>query len=171
MIEEVFQTIKGSINKQYFGNSKFYYNKSATTGLYSLMVESSPSLYHLDTSAHLFARVKLSGKLQYISFSGTFEKDFAALNIPFTKIASDDFVRIDIEYFLNIALNNSAVHKLLNRIYTSSFSFPSFGCCAKYVECSNAGHCLHTDILYASAACQYKHNLDAGRIFYATNKI
>lgn len=24
MIEEVFQTIKGSINKQYFGNSKFY---------------------------------------------------------------------------------------------------------------------------------------------------
>lgn len=39
MIEEVFQTIKGSINKQYFGNSKFYYNKSATTGLYSLMVE------------------------------------------------------------------------------------------------------------------------------------
>lgn len=32
MIEEVFQTIKGSINKQYFGNSKFYYNKSATTG-------------------------------------------------------------------------------------------------------------------------------------------
>ena len=105
-----------------------------------------------------------------ISFSGTFEKDFAALNIPFTKIASDDFVRIDIEYFLNIALNNSAVHKLLNRIYTSSFSFPSFGCCAKYVECSNAGHCLHTDILYASAACQYKHNLDAGRIFYATNK-
>lgn len=71
MIEEVFQTIKGSINKQYFGNSKFYYNKSATTGLYSLMVESTPSLYHLDTSAHLFARVKLSGKLQYISFSGT----------------------------------------------------------------------------------------------------
>lgn len=68
MIEEVFQTIKGSINKQYFGNSKFYYNKSATTGLYSLMVESTPSLYHLDTSAHLFARVKLSGKLQYISF-------------------------------------------------------------------------------------------------------
>lgn len=79
MIEEVFQTTKGSINKQYFGNSKFYYNKSATTGLYSLMVESTPSLYHLDTSAHLFARVKLSGKLQYISFSGTFEKDFAAL--------------------------------------------------------------------------------------------
>lgn len=170
MIEEVFQTIKDSINKQYFGNSKFYYNKSATTGLYSLMVESTPSLYHLDTSAHLFARVKLSGKLQYISFNGTFEKDFAALNIPFTKIASDDFVRIDIEYFLNIALNNSAVHKLLNRIYTSSFSFPSFGCCAKYVECSNAGHCLHTDILYASAACQYKHNLDAGRIFYATTQ-
>ena len=105
-----------------------------------------------------------------IDLTGQLKDYFAALNIPFTKIASDDFVRIDIEYFLNIALNNSAVHKLLNRIYTSSFSFPSFGCCAKYVECSNAGHCLHTDILYASAACQYKHNLDAGRIFYATNK-
>lgn len=42
----------------------------------------------------------------------------------------------------------------------------TFGCCSSYTECSNQRKCLHQDQEYAG--CQYKRNLDAGRIFYGT---
>lgn len=40
-----------------------------------------------------------------------------------------------------------------------------FGCCHLCDKCSDAGHCLHEDQLYA-LVCQYKAHLDAGRVFY-----
>ncbi|WP_022778307.1 Sau3AI family type II restriction endonuclease [Butyrivibrio sp. AE3009] len=45
-----------------------------------------------------------------------------------------------------------------------------FGCCHRYIECSNQGFCIHPDERYRDA-CRYKENLDSGRNFYATNKI
>lgn len=44
----------------------------------------------------------------------------------------------------------------------------SFGCCSRYVECSDAGHCVHPNAFRAQG-CMYKKNLDAGRIFYGVN--
>ncbi len=46
----------------------------------------------------------------------------------------------------------------------------TFGCCAKYNECSNAGRCLHENLLY-SKACAYRKNLEAGLIFYGAKPI
>lgn len=43
-----------------------------------------------------------------------------------------------------------------------------FGCCGKYLECSDAKECLYKDKFYARA-CYYKSNLEAGRIFYGKN--
>lgn len=43
-----------------------------------------------------------------------------------------------------------------------------FGCCGKYMECSNAKKCLHNEKFYARA-CYYKGNLESGRIFYGKN--
>lgn len=40
-----------------------------------------------------------------------------------------------------------------------------FGCCDKYVECSDKGECIHGNLLY-STVCAYRRNLEAGRIFY-----
>ena len=45
----------------------------------------------------------------------------------------------------------------------------SFGCCSKYIECSDAKHCVHENKLY-SKACMYRTNLDSGRIFYGKNR-
>lgn len=41
----------------------------------------------------------------------------------------------------------------------------SFGCCARYEECSKAKKCVHTNFLYAKA-CEYRKNLENGHIFY-----
>lgn len=40
-----------------------------------------------------------------------------------------------------------------------------FGCCSRYRECSASGKCIHADEKWAQG-CQYKINLEAGRIFY-----
>jgi len=43
-----------------------------------------------------------------------------------------------------------------------------FGCCSSYVECSNDGKCLHPrEEFYLG--CQYRKNLEVGRIFYGKN--
>lgn len=44
-----------------------------------------------------------------------------------------------------------------------------FGCCSRYEACSDAGHCIHPDIMFA-AQCAYRENLANGRIFYGKNK-
>ncbi len=53
------------------------------------------------------------------------------------------------------------------KLYVSS-SAP-FGCCSKFVECSDAKKCVHENKLYATA-CMYRMNLESGRIFYGKNR-
>lgn len=45
----------------------------------------------------------------------------------------------------------------------------TFGCCSRYVECSDAQKCIHPDLSIA-LSCQYRQNLLNGRIFYGKNK-
>ncbi len=45
----------------------------------------------------------------------------------------------------------------------------AFGCCGRYLECSNAQKCIHENKLY-SKACMYRKQLESGRIFYGMNR-
>ncbi len=45
----------------------------------------------------------------------------------------------------------------------------TFGCCSRYEACSDAKKCVHPDPTFATS-CQYRKNLQAGRIFYGKNK-
>ena len=47
--------------------------------------------------------------------------------------------------------------------------YDKFGCCSKYVACSDALKCLHANNFYARC-CWYRKNLEAGKIFYGKNK-
>lgn len=44
-----------------------------------------------------------------------------------------------------------------------------FGCCSRYVECSDSKGCVHPDRRFAQG-CMYKSNLEKGRIFYGVNR-
>lgn len=46
----------------------------------------------------------------------------------------------------------------------------NYGCCSRYVECSDALKCINPDKKLARG-CQYKNNLEAGKIFFGKNKI
>ena len=56
-------------------------------------------------------------------------------------------------------------------IYCVSIFEPDdkFGCCGKYIECSDQKECLHENKFYARA-CWYRKNLEKGKIFYGINK-
>lgn len=71
-------------------------------------------------------------------------------------------------------LNHTALREYLTDVlvYCLEHFEPSekFGCCGKYVECSDARKCLHSNTFYAKA-CYYRKNLDSGRIFYGKNAV
>lgn len=74
------------------------------------------------------------------------------------------FLRRPLQEFLAPrALGESSI--IINSLLRSSFQFSAFGCCHRYAKCSEAGRCIHDDLLYATA-CMYRKNLERGRIFY-----
>ena len=65
--------------------------------------------------------------------------------------------------------NNSYLESIMgcrNPAYNKSCSF---GCCHKYIECSDAQRCLHDDLDY-SQGCAYRQNLESGHIFFGKNR-
>ena len=112
----------------------------------------------------LIARIKLGKKVEYIALPGSARKTLEEYDVPFSTVKSDDFLRISIYEFL--LRDDDGIKKAINDIFLNALNFPSFGCCGRYQECSEKGECIHPDILYASAACQYKRHLDNGENFY-----
>lgn len=45
----------------------------------------------------------------------------------------------------------------------------SFGCCDRFIKCSDAKKCVHENKIYAMG-CKYRANLEVGKIFYGKNK-
>lgn len=44
-----------------------------------------------------------------------------------------------------------------------------FGCCSRFIECSDAKKCIHPNKVH-SKGCMYRQNLESGRIFFGKNK-
>lgn len=61
-------------------------------------------------------------------------------------------------------LLSEVIKKMLSR-----FDVNGFGCCSRYIECSNQKKCIHPNKI-TSLGCMYKRNLDKGLIFYGSNK-
>ena len=51
----------------------------------------------------------------------------------------------------------------------SEYGGESFGCCSRYLVCSDERKCVHPDRLF-SRACSYRKNLEKGRRFYGKNR-
>lgn len=45
----------------------------------------------------------------------------------------------------------------------------SFGCCSRFIACSDEMECIHPNHLFA-LGCAYRKNLDQGKIFYGKNR-
>ena len=81
------------------------------------------------------------------------------VNVSMAKgVANDDNAPESFGKMFDIYLNYSTVFE--------------FGCCQRYEQCSDAKECLikDTDPIFARG-CQYRKNLESGRIFYGKNRI
>ncbi len=125
------------------------------------------STVYRQSGCSTLARVYLGSKVQFVSFPEKSAEILRAYNVPVMDVPSDPWRRVQLVDFFRYA---DVLRDAFEPIFLSAFSFPTFGCCGKFEQCSDAGHCLHDDLIYAAAACAYKKNLDSGRVFYGKNK-
>ena len=113
----------------------------------------------------VFFRVHFGKKVQWIEIPGRYHK-IVNEYFPDT-LVKEGFCRV---YLLN---TNCDIHlgSMLKNILANIMDNCShgFGCCDKYVECSDAGKCVLTDKRLA-ADCSYRVNLKHGKVFYGKNK-
>lgn len=69
----------------------------------------------------------------------------------------------------NIEVYNYIESAILYRLSQYRTAEPTFSCCSKFNQCSDAKKCVHENKLY-STACTYRKNLENGRIFYGENR-
>lgn len=132
---------------------------------YLEIVENKDGSISIKAKNILFAKIKVTKSSSYIEVKQEYEESFPGHK---EEHAPDHWCRISIngiDEALRLAEPLSVVYmKIL-----SGLGGESFGCCHRYVECSDALKCTNPDIM-ASLACMYKKNLDAGRVFYGKNK-
>lgn len=80
------------------------------------------------------------------------------------------------ELYVKIYINDineiNKISKELQEVYKYLYAnepVDNYGCCSRFVECSDALKCINPD-KKLSKGCQYRKNLEAGRIFYGKNK-
>lgn len=133
----------------------------------SIMLCAYPSAFRSDLAQEFFvAKIKLSGKSHYISFPSRFAEFLRQSNFTLKSIKSQEFTRIEIGDF------ESKFDEFLptfQGIIWNLLGSRDFGCCSRYIACSDAKKCIHPDPIYA-ASCQYRKNLEKGCIFYGKNK-
>ena len=81
---------------------------------------------------------------------------------------NDLYVKIYINDINDINKINNELKEIYKYLYLNE-PFDNFGCCSRYIECSDALKCINPDKKLARG-CQYKDNLESGKIFYGKNK-
>ena len=112
-------------------------------------------------------RVHIRGKKSYISVPVLFE-DMVPDNFPVTRISSDNrYIRLmldnthPVEFYTDFLVRITG--ETVNR-------YPkTWDCCSRYMECSDAGKCVHPDKTFA-LECGYRKILASGRIFYGERR-
>ena len=167
MIESlILNKIISAVDSRYFESAEMSLRENSEKASYnSIVIQPSPTAYRQTSPSEvLFCRVKTKGNINYISFPSNRKSDIDKLGFEYSNVSSDDFLRIDIDRFLNRE-PDELFNRVMSDVFLKSFSFPTFGCCSRYKQCSQVGKCIHPDMLYATA-CMYKQNLDSGKVFY-----
>lgn len=167
-MEKYIAFIRGLISPQFLesANLELRNNKSQVK---SLVISSPTTPYRESVNNLVFAKIKAEGKSPFIGFRNAYYLDFLNLKLEPYKTRSDmEFCRMNLEFFYQSgSLIKNELSVLLNKIFSETMSFPTFGCCSRYNECSNARKCIHPDQMYATA-CDYRKNLESGKVFYGT---
>jgi hypothetical protein len=119
--------------------------------------------YSLVFADKLLFRI-IKRKAEYIlEFQREYEK-----YLPNPEVLPSKWVQIRLKEFDEINTLKDSIGNILRYEIKRTHGDP-FGCCSKYLECSDSRKCVHEDFLL-SLGCQYRTNLLEDRIFYGKNK-
>lgn len=104
---------------------------------------------------------------------------FVLCRLRFQREANDSHLFFEpdktLANFIRIPLNSmqtiSSFTEVLLAAYKSAYrenADVSFGCCSRFIECSDARKCTNPNRIFA-LGCAYKDNLENGRVFYGRN--
>jgi len=133
-----------------------------------IVLSKNKSDYSVKFKSSIIFKVK-KGKNDYICIKKSFQGDV------FTRYARDickidaSFVFIPFYALNNFDENFSDLLLIITQKILGNYSNDEFGCCHRYIDCSDAKKCVHPNKL-ESLGCMYKRNLEKGLIFYGRNK-
>ena len=105
-------------------------------------------------------------KTKHIYLHPSFARLLEKAGYPFEPATSARWARIAADSFAGFP----EISEMVEELYEDCLrDYDTFGCCGSYLACSDAGHCIKTDIMFAGK-CAYRQNLKAGKIFYGKNK-
>lgn len=161
---ELFNAVVGILDEHQRPTEKLElvcnYKKGTDSLLTSARVQFKDSSYAL-------AGISYARKKGQVNIRAEYKDVLQGRLLPFavTSVKSDPvWLHVDITDPQDL----SFLDDIICKSYDDSPSRESFGCCGLYKECSDALHCIHPDPPYAKA-CQYRKNLEAGRVFYGKN--
>ena len=122
------------------------------------------SVYFFEKN-NLFIRIVLRKKSHYIYVPDKYAHLFPG-NILRKVKSVPDMSRISIDNYSDILKYLPYLRAMLDSMRRN---LKGFGCCSRYLECSNATHCIHPNPRFA-LQCIYFYNLRDGKIFYGDNR-
>ena len=102
----------------------------------------------------------------YLDVSVTDSNQIGDIETPPDAIEMANSIRLRPDSDYLIPYFEKSVHYALANYQSKA---ASFGCCSRFMECSNVKKCVHENKLY-SKACMYREHLDNGEIFYGENR-
>ena len=111
--------------------------------------------------------MKITKNVSYITCNSSLLKQPDLITSSFKVYENTDQVRLN----MDMTFDHEAFMDAFTQISRFLRKFPSverFGCCHRFIQCSDARRCLIYDS-FEALGCYYRENLEAGRIFYGVN--
>lgn len=111
----------------------------------------------------------IGAKVSHITFNDadlSFSPESLSTSVSYT--GSDKLARVYIDMMFNWDAFADALRQLAKK-KRFSVTVDSFGCCNDFYRCSDARACIHQGD-YFHLGCEYRRNLENGKIFYGKNR-
>lgn len=132
----------------------------------SIVVSAPPSDFRPTPLAEgLICNIKSSGKLHYVRFRSCYYAPLTSLGLPCVMESTQPFFRVDLSTFTTALQNASRFRSFFDQILVDSLALEQFSCCNCFQECSHAGKCVQSDLVWGMG-CYYRKNLQAWKVFY-----
>lgn len=134
-----------------------------------LLYDKTENYTKVEFSGYTVFRLRLRGKVHYISVPITFE-DLIPDSFPQKRMKSESemkYIRISINLDHPVDMYTDFLVKISGETVNR---FPKeWDCCSRYIQCSDAKACVHPDRREA-IRCGYRKILHSGKIFYGKNR-